>query len=69
MKIIEVPLLNDDGSVQAVVSLGPKEVQFLLEFALKFLTGVGVHAITAPLETNEDTKLSVVIGESSKNIQ
>ena len=55
MKVIEVPLLNEDGSVQATVTLSAKEAQFLLEFALNFLSGVGVHNIvkTGAIEVAE----------------
>lgn len=42
MKIIEVPILNEDGSVQITQVLTPEQVQSLLQFALSFLTAAGM---------------------------
>ena len=46
MKIIEVPILNEDGSVQVTHVLQPEEVQYLLQFALNFLAGAGLTVAT-----------------------
>lgn len=45
MKIIEVPIFNDDGSVQVTHVLTPEQVQPLLQFALNFLTATGLQAV------------------------
>jgi len=42
MKIIEVPIFNDDGSVQVTHVLTPEQTQSLLQFALSFLTAAGL---------------------------
>lgn len=41
MKIIEVPIFNDDGSVQATQLYSPEEAQRLLQFAVNFMLAVG----------------------------
>lgn len=39
---IDVPMLNEDGSVQYTQTLSAEEVQVLLQFALNFLTTIGM---------------------------
>lgn len=41
MKILEVPIFNEDGSIQTVQQYSPEEAQRLLQFAANFLLGVG----------------------------
>ena len=45
MRVIEVPIINDDGSVQAVCVYTPDEVQRLLQFAANFMMAAGNAAI------------------------
>ena len=45
MKIIDVPVFNDDGSIKATMQVGEKEAQFLLEFALNMLAGMGASIV------------------------
>lgn len=47
MKIIEVPVFNEDGSVQATHILTAEETQVLLQFALNFLLSSGWTIQTA----------------------
>lgn len=52
MKIIEVPVFNDDGSLQTVNTYTPEEAKYLLQFAVNFLMTVGsaaaVEQVTKP---------------------
>ena len=41
MKIIEVPVFNEDGSVQTVNKYTPEETQYLLQFAVNYLMSMG----------------------------
>lgn len=43
MKIIEVPVYNDDGSIKVTHLIPPEEAQALLQFALNFLTATGLQ--------------------------
>ena len=45
MKIIEVPMLNEDGSVKCTMVYGPEEVQKLLQFATNFFAAIGSTAV------------------------
>ena len=42
MKIIEVPIYNEDGSIKVTQLISPEESQKLLQFALNFLTATGL---------------------------
>lgn len=60
MKTIDVPVFNEDGSVQFTQVLSEKEVQVLLQFALNFLvaTGINVHTfVQGAQEQDEDNPL------------
>ena len=64
MKILEVPVFNDDGSIKFTASVTPEQAQALLEFAYNFLvaTGMSVRAIVAqrneePLTTADPSTL------------
>ena len=47
MQFIEIPKLNEDGSVDSVTRFGPEEVKTLLQFAVNFLGSVGATAVMA----------------------
>lgn len=58
MKIKEVPVFNEDGSVQFTQVVTENEAQMLLQFALNFLTTSGMmvaqqNAARAPQELND----------------
>lgn len=56
MRIIEVPMLNEDGSVKCTMVYGPEEVQKLLQFATNFFAAIGSTAVMmgpAPQEEPE----------------
>lgn len=44
IKLIEVPIYNDDGSVKITQEISPSEAQTLLAFALNFLVSTGLAA-------------------------
>jgi len=44
LKVLEVPVLNDDGSVNYTASLSAAEVQTLLQFAINLSASVGLGA-------------------------
>lgn len=45
MKLIEVPVFNDDGSVQATHVYSPEEAGRLLQFAVNFMLAIGSKAV------------------------
>ena len=45
MKLIDVPILNDDGSVKCTMVYGPEEAQKLLQFATNFFAAIGSTAV------------------------
>ena len=53
MKVIEVPVFNDDGSVKVTHVLSAEEAQTLLQFALNFLTATGLNT-TIMVANKED---------------
>ena len=44
MKIIDVPIYNEDGSIQFTQSISPEEAQALLQFSINFLTATGMYS-------------------------
>lgn len=44
MQVIEVPVFNEDGTVQIVQKISPDEAQMLLQFALNFNLAMGFSA-------------------------
>jgi len=44
MKIVEVPVFNEDKSIKFTVLVTPEESQALLQFAVNFLAGAGLAA-------------------------
>lgn len=60
MKIINVPIFNDDGSIQLTQVVSPEEAQALLQFAINFLTAAGMYqrivGAAAP-ETSTQTEM------------
>ena len=59
MKIIEVPVFNEDGSVKLTQLLSPEEAQSLLQFALNFLTASGMMAAYTVASKKEDPKMEL----------
>ena len=41
MKIIEVPVFNEDGSIKLTQMVSPEEAQTLLQFAINFMLAMG----------------------------
>ena len=54
MKIIDVPIFNDDGSIQFTQSVRPEEAQVLLQFAINFLAQTGMNQYAVPIEAKTE---------------
>lgn len=59
MKIIEVPILNDDGSVQITHVLTAEQTQALLQFALSFLTAAGMSVSRVSKQDPDQKELNL----------
>lgn len=47
MQVIDVPVFNEDGTVQFTQKVSPNEAQALLQFALNVLTAEGFAQVVA----------------------
>lgn len=56
MKIIEVPVYNEDGSVSATIQIAPEEAKNLLMFAVNFLAATGQMALLKTAEVTSELK-------------
>ena len=54
MKIIEVPIFNEDGTVKVTTLLSPEEAQHILQFAINFLMSAGMAANYAIQHTDDN---------------
>lgn len=59
MKVIEVPVFNEDGSVKLTQLLSPEEAQSLLQFALNFLTASGMMATYAVAKPHDYVQMEL----------
>ena len=57
MKLIEVPVFNDDCSIKVTHVIGPEEVQALLQFAINFLTATGLQTQMVVVKQDEDKEI------------
>jgi hypothetical protein len=55
MKIIEVPIYNDDGSVKITQLVSPEEAQTLLQFAINFMLAMGNTVQMTVGSSNEES--------------
>ena len=53
MKIIEVPIFNEDGSIKVTQLVSPEEAQTLLAFAINFMLAVGNNAKINVIDPNQ----------------
>ena len=59
MKVIEVPVFEEDGTVKFTMMAGPEEAKTLLQFALNFLSSAGLaQQILISKEESDDETLS-----------
>lgn len=58
MRIIEVPIFNDDGSVQTVQTYSAEEAKTLLQFAANFMMGIGNNVIQNSKQPQEPHELN-----------
>ena len=42
MKVIDIPVFEDDGSIKFTMVAGPEEAKTLLQFAVNFLSSAGL---------------------------
>jgi len=59
MKVIEVPVFNEDGSIKLTQLISPEEAQSLLQFAINFLTASGMMATFAVATKKEDPQMEL----------
>lgn len=57
MKVIEVPVYKEDGSIEATMSVSPEEAQSLLQFAVNFMVATGQLAM-ARAASSEESQLT-----------
>ena len=57
MKIIDVPILNEDGSIKFTQVVTAQEAQVLLQFALNFLASTGLTVKMMMDHSKEDDSL------------
>lgn len=53
MKILDVPIYNDDGSIKFTQQVSPQEAQALLQFAINFMAATGMSAHTIMTHRDE----------------
>lgn len=53
MKIISVPIYNEDGSVQFTQQVSAEEAQALLQFAINFLAASGMASVMTPVASTQ----------------
>jgi hypothetical protein len=69
MKIIEVPVFNEDGSITAVVHINPQESVNLLQFAVNYLSSTGYAVFnTVKLAQKEADPVQLELLDGPKTI-
>lgn len=62
MKILEIPVINEDGSILFTQYVGPEEAKTLLSFALNALAHQGLQVVgLRPTETSYEQKTPNVL--------
>lgn len=62
MKVIEVPVFNEDGSIKLTQLISPEEAKTLLQFAINFLAATGLatnYAVAKPDDGQMELPLTV----------
>jgi hypothetical protein len=54
MKILDVPVYNDDGSIKFTQQVSPKEAQALLQFAINFMAATGLNVTMNDKHTQQE---------------
>lgn len=58
---LDIPIINDDGSIKTTMVVDAAQAQVLLQFALNFLIATGLTAaynVVVPDETTEKVNLA-----------
>lgn len=58
MKIIEVPVFGDDGSITAKMQYSPEEAQRLLQFATNFFMMIGNTSVIMKENAEEEMEFN-----------
>ena len=53
MKTLDVPIFNEDGSIQFTATLTPEQAQSLLRFAYNFLIATGMRSNISVLTADQ----------------
>lgn len=56
MRVIEVPIYNEDGSVNITQQISPEEAQHLLQFAINFMMAVGASQKVGVVPLDDEPK-------------
>jgi hypothetical protein len=54
MKILDVPIYNDDGSIKFTQQVSPQEAQALLQFAINFMAATGLNVTMNDKHTQQE---------------
>ena len=54
MKILDVPIYNDDGSIKFTQQVSPQEAQALLQFAINFMAATGLNVTMNDIHTQQE---------------
>jgi hypothetical protein len=54
MKILDVPVYNDDGSIKFTQQVSPQEAQALLQFAINFMAATGLNVTMNDKNTQQE---------------
>jgi hypothetical protein len=54
MKILDVPIYNDDGSIKFTQQVSPQEAQALLQFAINFMAATGLNVTMNDRHTQQE---------------
>ena len=58
MKIIEVPVFNEDGSIKLTQMVSPEEAQTLLQFAINFMLAMG-NTVQVAVSNSKDEDMEL----------
>lgn len=53
MRVIEVPIYNEDGSIKITMMIPPEQAHMLLQFAANYLISAGVSLVVSQANEKE----------------
>ena len=64
MKIIDVPIFDEDGNVEFTQTITADEAQLLLQFAINFLTSTGMSVrMLADQQRQQESKIQAKLDD------